>query len=389
VGRVVLRRHNTGGEAVLLVAMVLAVSGPCSAQTKLPDGVLYYWGCDKWGGSGWRDEAWDRGGSGHIHFDTQVKRYGAASLRLDGEPDGHVAVLSLEQPAEVTTDKQYVLQLWAKTAGVQGTAQVRALAHGPQPGEQYHPLGWVKLSDQGHLVLPADQNWTQYRIPVTTLPGGTTRIFFYLLIEGEGTVWFDEFSFSEAGVEVPLGGQAPLRDEDYAGIRLDDANLPENLLTNGGFEEGLKGWQLLPPDYSAEVDETVAHTGKCSFRFDAKEFTGGYLWQCAEIDPRRYYRISLWAKTDGLTGYFFTHLLPFNRHDVPMGWHGANHASEHHYVTGKTNGWEERVLVTRFAPEAAAVVIYPRVEDTIGTVWIDDIVIQPLPLSYEAGGEGQ
>jgi hypothetical protein len=47
------------------------------------------------------------------------------------------------------------------------------------------------------------------------------------------------------------------------------------------------------------------------------------------------------------------------------------------------------VLITRFAPEAAGVTIYPRVEDTIGTVWIDDIVIKPLPLDYEPGGEGE
>ena len=367
---------------MLACMMVALISGAASAQTKLPDGVLHYWACDKWGGSGWRDEAWDKGGSGRVHFDPQVKRYGAASLRLDGQAGGHVAALSLEQPAEVTTDKQYVLQVWAKTAGVKGSAEVRALAHGPQPGETYRPLGWVKLSNQGHLLLPPDQDWKQYRIPITALPGGTTKVFFYLLIDGEGTVWFDEFSFAEAGVDVPLGGQAPLRDEDYAGVRFDDANLPGNLLANGGFEEGLTGWQLLPVDYTAKVDETVSHTGKASFRFDAREFTGGYLWQRGEIDPRRYYRISLWARTDGLVGYFFTYLLPFNRHVVPIGWHGANHASEHHYVTGKTEGWEERALVTRFASEVASVVIYPRVEDTIGTVWIDDIVIRPLPLNY-------
>jgi hypothetical protein len=363
--------------------VVALLSGVVPAQTKLPDGVLHYWGCDKWGGSGWRDEAWDKGGSGRIHFDPQVKRYGTASVRLDGVEGGHVVALSLEQPAEVSTDKQYVLQVWAKTAGVKGSAEVRALAHGPQPGEAYRPLGWVHLGEKTHLILPPDSDWTQYRVAINALPGGATRVFLYFVIDGDGTAWFDEFSFAEAGVEVPLGGQAPLRDGDYAGVRFDDANLPENLLTNGGFEEGLKGWQLLPPDYTAAVDETVAHAGKASFRFDAKEFTGGYLWQRVQLDPRRYYRISMWAKTDGLTGYFFTHLLPFNRHGVPIGWHGANHSSEHHYVTGKTNGWEERVLVTRFQPEAAEVVIYPRVEDTIGTVWIDDIAIRPLPLNYQ------
>jgi hypothetical protein len=38
--------------------------------------------------------------------------------------------------------------------------------------------------------------------------------------------------------------------------------------------------------------------------------------------------------------------------------------------------------VTRFQPEVASAVIYPRVEDAIGTVWVDDIVIRPLPLNH-------
>ena len=372
-----------------VAALGLFGSVEAAAQTKSPEGVLLYWNCDGWEGSGWRDNDWAKGGSGRIHFDAQVKKHGKASLRLDGAPEGSVSAISLEKPAEVETGSKYVLQVWTKTASVKGSAQVRALAHGPKPGEQYRPLGWVRLSDDTHLVLSPDQDWTRHLIPVKDLPGGTTRIFFYLHLEGEGTVWFDEFSFAEAETEVPLGGQVPLRDEDYAGIRLRDDALPENLLANGGFEEGMEGWQMMPADYAAEVDSTTSHTGKSSFRFEAKELTGCHLWQTVDIDPRRYYRVSLWAKATDLVGYFFTHLLPRNRHDVPIGWHGANHANEHHYVTGTTDGWEERVLITRFSPDAAGVTIYPRVQDTIGTVWIDDIVIKPLPLDYEPGGEGE
>jgi len=368
---------------------VLALPGATAAQTKLPEGTASYWNCDQLEGSGWRDNDWAKGGSGKVHFDPEIKLHGAAALRLDGAPDGSVSVLSLERPAEVDTAKSYVLQVWIKAQGVNGRAEVRALAHGPQPGEQYRPLGWLRLSDAVHYAVSGDADWTRVRIPVDRMPGGTTRVYFYLALEGEGTAWFDELSFAEAGVDVPLGGETALRDEDFAGKRFDDAALPQNLLLNGGFENGMQGWQMLPADYSAEVDHTQAHSGSSSFRFDAREFTGCYLFQTVDIDPRRYYRISLWARTHGLVGYFFTHLLPRNRHDVPIGWHGDNHASEHHYVTGSTNGWEERVLVTRFRPEAAGVTVFPRVEDTVGTVWVDDIVIRPLPLSYAPGGDAQ
>lgn len=359
-----------------------------SADMRMPEGTHLYWDCDRWSSGGWRDNEWADGGSGRIEFDRAVRFHGEAAVRLDGRPEGEVSALSLERPALIETGRNYVLQCWARTEGVQGTAEVRMLAHGPEPGEQYRPLGWVRLSERTHLVLPAGSDWTRYRIPITQLPGGTNRVFLYLRIAGPGTVWFDEVSVADEGVEVPPGGRMALRDEDYAGERFDDDALPENLLTNGSFEEGMAGWVKLPGDYPAQVDQTVAHSGSACFRFDAQEFTGGYIHQRAPIDPRRYYRISLWAKCTGLVGYFYTHLLPFNRHVVPIGWHGANHANEHLYVTGTTNGWEERVLVTRFAPEVASVVMFPRVDDTIGTVWVDDICIQPLPLSYQPEGDG-
>lgn len=372
--------------ALLLLSMVFSCA---LAQTKLPEGTLLYWGCDGWEGSGWRDNEWNKGGSGHIHFDAEEPVYGKASLRIDGRPEGSVSALSLERPAAVQEGEQHVLQVWTKTRGVKGRAQIRALAHGPKPGEQYRPIGWVHLSDKVHYYLPADEDWTRHIVSVKALPGGATRVFFYLQLEGEGTVWFDEFSFAKAGVEVPLGGQAPLSDEDYAGIRLEDNALPENLLKNGGFEEGTSGWEKRPAGYSAQLDTAEAHSGEASFRFDAREFTDCHIVQRVSIDPRRYYEISLWAKSEGLRGYFYTHLLPFNRHGVPIGWHGANHASEHHYVTGKTKGWERRVLTTRFSPQTHSMVIFPRVTDAIGTVWLDDIAIKPLPLDYRPGGDGK
>ncbi len=371
------------------IIVLLFVAASAGAQSRLPEGTVAYWNCDRLEASGWRDNDWATGGSGRLHFDADVKLHGEASLRLEGAPEGSVSAISLERPAEVDTARSYVLQVWMKTAGVKGSAQVRALAHGPRADGQYHPLGWLRLSDAGHFSLNGDSDWVKVRLPIEKMPGGTTRVFFYLLVEGEGTAWFDEFSFAEAGVEVPLGGEIALRDEDYAGKRFEDADLPDNLLVNGGFEEGMAGWQMLPADYSARVDASQAHSGTHSFRFDAKEFTGCYLHQTVDIDPRRYYRISLFAKTEALVGFFFTHLLPRNRHNVPLGWHGENHANEHHTVTGTTDGWEERVLVTRFAPEAAGVTFFPRVEDTIGTVWIDDLVIRPLPLDYQPGGHEQ
>ena len=354
-----------------------------SARAAQARGVALYWHCDDDAGFSWRDRQWQKGGSPRVTYDTSQRVHGRASLRVAGTPGQDLWVVSLTRPAQVDPTKGYVLHFWARTRRVKGRAEVRVLAHGPKRADrQYAPLGWVRLSSKTHYVLPADQDWTRHDVRIQNLPGGAARLFVYLAVNGDGVAWFDEVSIAEEGVRVPLGGKPALADADYAGVRLDDAQLPGNLLRNGGFEQGLRDWRATGQGATVKV-EVVA--GNHALRFDAKEFTSLHVHQRVRVDPRRRYRLSLRAHTEstGLVGYFFTHVLPFNKHRRPTGWVVADHAQEFTYVTGKTSGWVSREQEFALRPDADSVSVYLYVRDTIGTVWIDDVRVAPLPL-----GEG-
>jgi len=367
--------------AVLAGVLVPAVS-PASA---LPKGVVLYWHCDNDAAFSWRDNHWQKGGSPRVTYDAAQRVYGKAALRIVGAPGEDLRVVSLTRPAHVKPGQRYVLRFWARTKNVTGRAEVRVLAHGPKrPDKQYSPLGWVRLSPKTHYVLPSSSDWKRYDVAIDKLPGGTGRLFVYLAVKGKGVAWFDEVSIAEEGIDVPLGGKVGLRDSDYAGVRFHDGELPDNLLKNGAFTDGVRQWRVVGTGSTARV-EPIA--GNPALRFDAKEFTALHVSQSVRVDPRRRYRLSLRARTDaqGLTGYFFTHVLPFNRHRRPMGWVGADHAQEFTYVTGKTHGWVRREQIFSFRPEADSAAVYLYVRDTIGIVWIDDVCLVPLPLGAEGG----
>jgi hypothetical protein len=369
--------------AIALTALLLAVRTGQAATTKLPDGVVLYWNCDDDDGFSWRDNHWPEGGSPNVTYDTKTSKHGKAALRIDGIADQELSVSSLCAPAAVDPATRYVLRFWARTEGLRGEAVVRVLAHGPVSADkQYDPLGWVRLSPKLHYFPPADSDWTLHEVPLDQMPGGTARLFVYLAVKGAGTAWWDEVSLAREGVDVPLGGTVELADADYAGVRFTDGKLPADLLQNGDFEKGLQDWQVFGSGTTAKVEEV---TGGHALRFDAKEFTGTYAVQRVRVDPRRSYRLSLRARTDGkgLVGYFFTQILPFNQHGTPTGWAGADHASEFTYVTGNTNGWVERRQDFTVRPDSDAVGVFLRVEDTLGTVSVDDVRLEPLPLAAD------
>ncbi len=369
----------------IIALLAAALASAASAAPALPKGVVLYWNGDDDAAFSWRDKDWQKGGSPRVTYDTAQRVYGKAALRIVGSAGEDLWAVSLTRPALVKPDQRYVLRFWARTKNVAGRAEVRVLAHrAKRPDKQYSPLGWVRLSPKTHYVLPRDSDWKRYDVAIDKLPGGTGRLFVYLAVKGEGVAWFDEVSIAEAGVDVPLGGKVGLRDSDYAGVRFTDRDLPDNLLKNGGFEKGLRPWRIVGKGSTARVE---AVDGNPALRFDAKEFTALHVSQTVRVDPRRRYRLSLRARTDarGLTGYFFTHVLPFNRHRRPMGWVSADHAQEFTYVTGKTQGWVRREQVFSLKPGADSVAVYLYVRDTIGTVWIDDVCLAPLPLGQQGG----
>lgn len=363
----------------LVLTACLALLAPGS---RLPDGVVRYWNCDDSAHNAWRDLRWQQGGSPDVAYDPQVKHEGAASLRLTGPGEGQeVWVSSLQVPAEVDPGQEYVLRFFAKTQDVKGEAFLRLLGHQSEGEHRSKPIGWIRLSPKrAEYVLPPNADWQRYEVPVTAFPGGTNKCYFYLGLKGTGTVWYDDLSLALEGVDVPLGGYQSLNDADYAGIRFDDANLPDNLVANSGFEAQLEPWRKMGEKSKLARVKDPTGDSACCVRYDAVQFDYSFLYQGVDVDPRRRYKLSLKAKPDGLTGYLFVRVLPFNSHGQPTGWVGADHTSEFCAVTGKPDTWLTPSQVFSVSPGTASVNLYLCVQDAIGTVYLDDVTLQPLPL---------
>ena len=368
------------------VALVWVSAGTTvMGGSELPRGVAMYWDADR-PSHGWRDKQWQKGGTGRIHYDAGVKKHGYASVRLEGVESEGTGIGSGCVPAVVDPGRSYVLRFWARRTGAAGAkAEARVFAAAHILERRCKPIGWVKLADGTTAVpIPVSAEWAMVTAALASLPAGADRLIVGFEVTGRSTVWIDETSLAETGVDVPLGGRPALTDADYAGIRLEDSDLPQNLLQNAGFEDArIAPWEHLPGERPASLDRTTSLTGAAALRFDAREFTGGGVWQKVAIDSRRRYRLSLRASCQGLVGYLFTKVLPFNRYGVPTGWVG-----EEILVTGTTNGWEDRTIEFLPRPDSAHVNIYVRVQDTIGQVWVDDVRLEPLPLEgarQEAG----
>jgi len=357
---------------VAAAALVVAFAG-APALARWPDGVLNYCGFEGyWDEAGWRDLRWGEGGTPGITFDRQVKRFGRASLRIEGAPGETRAALQLSG-VPVEPGKRYVLQAWIRTQDIEEEA---ALAL--QPHAEGQPLPFVELGEASRLRGTND--WTLVRVPVPPLPPQAVRMYAYLWVKGPGTAWFDEFALTLEGVVVPLGGQKPVADEDYAGLRFDDAALAENLLTNPGFEDGLAGWYIEAGQ--PVVDDTVAASGLRSLRFDGfPECSYTVAKVHVRIDPRRAYKLSLMVKTDLQEGLSCVQILPVKANGEGFGWwYSQDHTWEFCYGRGTEDWHEVSVILREFQPETDFLNIYLLLQDAIGRVWFDDVKLTPLSL---------
>jgi hypothetical protein len=243
-----------------------------------------------------------------------------------------------------------------------------------QPHEEGRPLPFVELGEKSRLRGTHD--WTLVEVPVPRLPENTARVFAYLWVREPGTAWFDEFALTEAGVEVPLGGQRPVTDADYAGVRFADDALPENLLPNPGFEEGWSGWFL--ESGQPQIDERTSAAGRRSLRYDGfPECSYSVVQVQVKIDPRRAYRLSLKLRTDLRAGLSCVQLLPLNARGEVLGYFGQDHTHEFCYGRGVQDWHETSVVLRQFLPETDALNVYLLLQDAVGAVWFDEVRLTP------------
>ncbi len=237
--------------------------------------------------------------------------------------------------------------------------------------------------------LRGTHDWTLLEVKVPDFPRDAVRMYAYLWVKGSGIAWFDEFSLSEEGVQVPLGGQKPVTDADYAGERFDDADLPTNLLANAGFENGVHDWYV--ENGKPVVDEQVHVGGTRSLRYDGfPECNYTTVAIRVRIDPRRAYRFSVHIKTALQEGLSCVKLIPFKAHGDGFGWwFSQDHTDEFCYGRGTQDWHEENVVLRRLQPETDYLNIYLELQDAVGKVWWDDVTLVPLTLAETKQVRGQ
>jgi hypothetical protein len=364
--------------AVPLLCLLIA----SAAFARWPDGVLNYCGFDGvWDEAGWRDIGWAQGGTPGISFDREVKKFGKASLRIEGSATEKRCALQINGNT-IQKGKQYVMRCWVKTKDIAGEAAIAL-----QPHAEGKPLEFLDLGPASRLSGTHD--WTLLEVKVPPFPPDAVRMYSYIWVVGTGTAWFDEFSLAEEGVQVPLGGQKPITDADYAGVRFDDANFPANLLPNPGFEDGLSGWYV--EFGKPAIDEQVYAEGKRSLRYDGfPECSFTTVAIHVRIDPRRAYRLSFKLKTDLTAGLSCVQAIPFKANGEGFGWwFSQDHTDEFCHGRGRQDWHEETLVMREFEPETDFLNIYLQLQDAVGKVWWDDMKLTPLSMAETKAVRGR
>lgn len=351
-------------------AVVTLAAAPALARWL--DGCLNYCGFEGyWDEAGWRDGDWHKGGTEGMSFDPRIKFHGKASLRIEGAANQTRFALQLGGFA-VDSAKDYVFRAAVKTESITGEATLAVQVHSATEPGPFLDLGpGAKLS--------GSHEWTLVEVKVTNFPKNAVRMYLYVWVKGTGTAWFDEVSLAEEGVPVPLGGQKPVTDADYAGLRFDDVSLPQNLLADGSFEKGVESWFI--ESGRPVVDEATAGEGKSSLRLDGFAECSYSVVQRVRVDPRRAYRLSVSQRTALKAGLSCVQVIPFKADHSGFGWwFSQDHTWEFLYGRG-TRDWQEQAIILReFPPETDFINVYLVLQDALGTVWFDDVRLSPLSL---------
>lgn len=362
---------------MLVLAGVSGVlRGADAARTKPVPGLLNYCGFEGyWGEGGWVDSGFATAKGSPVSFDFAIRFHGKASVRIPGGAN-HFAY-NLVAPIFAQLGKTYVFRGYVKVEKVEKEAWIKVLAASKS---QNKVLGYVPVEGPSSFKGTAD--WQPFSLAVSLFPSGTETVTLYVGLEGPGTAWYDEVSFAEKGVVVPLGGRLALTEEDYGGVRFDDRSLPANLLLNPGFEEDFTGWfQEAGP---SEIDGAVAHSGKKSLKLAGRELLHYSTMQSVRIDPRRAYELWGWVKTSNLVSMSYVMLICWDKYNraVPSAFMFVQDSAwEFLYATG-THDWQRKTMVFRaFPPDTDHVTVYLCLSDARGTVWIDDVGLRPLTLA--------
>ncbi|MEW9699925.1 sugar-binding protein [Paenibacillus sp. SI8] len=285
-------------------------------------------------------------------MDQAVSHEADTSIRTTGDPTARRYMAT--STININAAGAYLLSVWIKMDSVTSLQGVSLSVLEIDNNNQ--AIGYLH-SQLKLLSTGGTQDWTKYTLPVEKFTVNTASIKIYVRLDAgtSGTVWFDD-------VELIPGSMNT-----------------NNLIPNGSFEGGF--WPERTDGYF--MDQVVSHDNVTSMRTTGDLESRRYMASGSiSIDTANAYQLSVWIKTHAVsnTSAVGLSVLEMDANNQSIGY---LHSQPKIISTGGTQDWTQyHAEVKNFAQGTAAIRIYVRLDAGVtGTVWFDDVNLQPLPLS--------
>ncbi|MFC1590526.1 carbohydrate binding domain-containing protein [Candidatus Omnitrophota bacterium] len=321
----------------------------------------------KSGRKNWLFQAWK--GNAKLSIDNTTYHSDKASLKIHGSGTGWNSVgvgLQHKPPFALLPGYVYTLSAWIKTEGVEDNAFVRIktkyrdgeVAYFGTPGV-YGNQDWKYVET---LFAPSQENETEYL--------GAQLV-------GKGTAWIDDIQLTVKAAEKDQASlfskaESSILNKPHALYKLN--NLP---ITNPGFEEGAKDWNLQAWQGKPRIviDKRSSHSGNNSVKISGKESGWGSAGVAVRgsvnvnLTPQKRYLLKAWIKTEDVDSNAFVRLKIQYKN-------GNSVYFETNHLNG-TGDWE--LASKEFRPKTINKIEYLACQLVgKGTAWFDDISIEEI-----------
>ncbi|HKE17427.1 MAG TPA: hypothetical protein VKB80_21280 [Kofleriaceae bacterium] len=313
------------------------------------------------------------GARGHYEaaIDRAVAHGGRSSARLSpsvASPGGYGTLMQLFR-ADDYRGRRMRMTAAVRGRGIEGRGDLWLRVQGVESPADGPGLGG------GHDTLSGSFDWRAVSIVFDVPPAGDS-IQWGVGLDGRGTIWIDDVGFEEVGRDVPL--------------ERGDA-LPSSGLTNGGLEDGLArpaGWFMsggASGDYEVALDRDVRAAGTSSARLRSRvpaPHGYGTLMQSLRAGEHRGERLRARAqlRASGVAaGNFWLRVqAAYSPADGPGLAGGACP------LAGDT-GWT-RCEIVFDVPGAGESIQLGFGLTGPGTLWLDDVSLEAVPLTVPLTG---